>query len=320
MSRLYPLLFLPLLLLLPAGCQNPKAQPDLPDPPNPSLEESGFSYTNLAGQAAAEETQKLLEQAGIPAGDIQQVLEWAADFNSCMADCPGLSLAGDFTAQQGFTVDYGDETARNRHWYKTKGRRYPDILCRATAFALCQDKIAVESPLEQPDFDCWDPQNGWLISDGEIIFGRQAAEGQSPLSPYPLLNWDQQTIARYFTLFHPVPCSRQAGPGEMVQAVQRAWRQRGISFAEKPYSLLTFWRQNGDSLCVAHAALLAETAEGYLLFEKTNPESPYSAGKFSSLSAISQYLVEMMELDLNKYGVPMGPYLILQDTALLAQG
>lgn len=311
MFRPYPLLFsLLLLFVLSAGCQNQTAQPD---PPASDFAEDHFFYTNLAGETAVRQTQALLEESGIPAGTIEQVLQWASDFNSCMANCPSLSLAADFTFQEGFTVDYGDELSRNRHWYKTKNRRYPDILCRIAAFALCQDKISVKSPLEEPEFDCWDQQNSWLCSDGEILFGRQAGEGQSALSPYPLLHWDDQTIARYFTLFQPIPCPEGAEQQEMCQAIQQAWQQKGISFNKKDYTLLTFWRQNGDTLCIAHAALLAEIEEGFLLFEKTNPESPYSAAKFPSLDYAKSYLSAMMELDLSRYGVEMGSFLLLRD-------
>ena len=58
---------------------------------------------------------------------------------------------------------------------------------------------------------------------------------------------------------------------------------------------------------------MIETDNGYLLFEKTNTESPYAATKFSSTDQLKQYLYEMMNLNYVKYDSQMGTYVILQN-------
>ena len=103
----------------------------------------------------------------------------------------------------------------------------------------------------------------------------------------------------------------------MLQAIQEKWNEQEISFKDSAFSLITFWTQSGDRICASHAATLIETENGYLLFEKTNPESPYSAAKFSSTDEVKQYLYNMMNLDYSRYNEQMGTYLILQNDKLL---
>ena len=91
---------------------------------------------------------------------------------------------------------------------------------------------------------------------------------------------------------------------------------QGISFKENNFSLITFWAQSDDIVGVFHAAVLIETDSGYLLFEKTNPLSPYAATKFSSTDDVKQYIYNMMNLDYLKYGSQIGTYIILQNDRL----
>ncbi len=103
----------------------------------------------------------------------------------------------------------------------------------------------------------------------------------------------------------------------MLQAIQEKWNEQEISFKDSAFSFITFWTQSGDRICASHAATLIETENGYLLFEKTNPESPYSAAKFSSTDEVKQYLYNMMNLDYSKYNEQIGTYIILQNDKLL---
>lgn len=70
-------------------------------------------------------------------------------------------------------------------------------------------------------------------------------------------------------------------------------------------------------MAVSHAAVLAEAGKGYLLFEKTNPLSPYAATKFASADKVKRCLYHMMALDCARYDSQVGPYVILQNDRLL---
>lgn len=103
----------------------------------------------------------------------------------------------------------------------------------------------------------------------------------------------------------------------MLQAIQEKWNEQEISFKESAFSLITFWTQSGDKICVSHAATLIETDNGYMLFEKTNPTSPYAATKFSSTDGVKQYLYNMMDLDCSRYNTQIETYIIMQNDKLL---
>lgn len=270
-------------------------------------------YTNLNSENSVNEVKEILTDANIPSKSIDTVFDWVADFNDAMKSCPAFTLAGDFTAIDKDTVDYGDYYLMSTEWYKNSKKDYNDILCRIAAFELNRENISVKNQIPKENFNCWDENNSWLLSDGEIIFGEEASETNKSYRPHPLLNWDDNIISDYFTLFDPVEINGGCGEQEMLQAVKERWNGLGISFGEEKYSLITLWTQYENTTAVSHAATLAETDNGYLLFEKTNPESPYSAAKFASIDDVKRYLYGMMELDYSKYDSEVGTYIILQN-------
>lgn len=210
-------------------------------------------------------------------------------------------------------MDYGDYPTMSREWYRKNGRDYHDILCRILAFQLDRHSITVEKPVSREAFDCYDSETAWLYTDGDILFGREKTEEHRAYRPFPLLHWEEETVADYFTLFNPVPIQGEPTPEAMLSAVREEWQSRGVSFREGGCTLITFWTEYDGRLCASHAAVLAEAGEKLLLFEKTNPESPYSAALFSSAQEVKGYLYDMMALDYRQYDMEVGPFLILQN-------
>lgn len=277
-----------------------------------------LTYTNLDSEASVREVRDILLKAGIQTEYVDTVFRWVTDYNDCMRECPSFSLVGNFAAMEGMVVDYGEYAPMSNEWYKRNHRNYHDVLCRIVAFELNQDAISVGERLAKEQFDCWDENMSWLATDGDILFGREAVEGEhKAYVPFPLIDWSEETQADYFTLFDPIAVAADCSEQEMLQAIQEKWQEQRISFAETGCSLLTFWTQSGERLCVSHAAALIEMENGYLLFEKTNPESPYAATRFSSADEVKQYLYNMMELDYARYDSRVGTYVILQNDELL---
>lgn len=277
-----------------------------------------LTYSNLDSEASRKEVRDILTEAGIPADYVDAVLNWAVDYNGCMRECPSFSLVGDFITVEEMTVDYGEYYQMSTQWYKHNKRNYHDVVCRIVAYELNQDNISVGEVIREEEFDCWDEDTAWLATDGDILFGREAVEGEhKAYVPFPLIDWSKDMQAEYFTLFNPVYVAGQCGEQEMLQAIQEKWSEQEISFKESAFSLITFWTQSGDRIAASHAATLIETDNGYLLFEKTNPESPYAATRFSSVSDVKQYLYNMMNLDYSRYNDQIGTYVILQNDKLL---
>ena len=84
------------LLLLGTACQ--AVEPASETVP----EEAGtIWYSNLDSEAARQEVAARLIGAGITQERVNTVLDWAADYNSCMRGCKGFTLVGDFTPASG---------------------------------------------------------------------------------------------------------------------------------------------------------------------------------------------------------------------------
>ena len=277
-----------------------------------------LTYSNLDSESSVREVREMLTNAGIKTEYADTVLDWVTDYNNCMRECSSFTLIGDFITIDGMTVDYGDYPSMSREWYKRNHRNYHDVLCRIAAFELMQDNISVGEVIPKEKFDCWDENTAWLYTDGDILFGREAVEGEhKAYVPFPLIAWGEDIIANYFTLFNPIHISEGCSEQEMFQVIQAKWSEQGISFTENDISLITFWTQSSDRICASHAAVLIGTDNGYLLFEKTNPESPYAATKFSSTGEVKQYLYEMMSLDYVRYDSQIGTYIILKNDKII---
>lgn len=273
-----------------------------------------LTYTNLDSESSIGEVRDILIKAGIQTEYVDTVLDWATDYNNSMRECSSFSLVGDFVTTDGTTVDYGEYYPMSTEWYRRNNRNYPDVLCRVVAFELMQDNISVSEVIAKDSFNCWDENTSWLYTDGDILFGREAESYE----PYPLIDWNDDIIADYFTLFDPTPISEGCSEQEMFQIIQEKWNKHGVSFTENSFSLITFWTQSYNIICVSHAAVLVETDRGYLLFEKTNPMSPYAATIFSTTDEVKQYLYDMMELDCSRYNSKVGTYIILQNDKLFS--
>lgn len=313
------------IFLLCSACGNTKyhdnkgnAKVDDEVPKTDAVSQNKLTYSNLDSESSMKEVQDILTKAGIQTNYVDTVLGWVTDYNNSMRGCPSFSLIGDFVTVDGMAVDYGEYPPMSVQWYKHNNRNYHDVLCRIVAYELNHDNISVGKVIKKEKFDCWDENTSWLSTDGDIFFGREAVEGEhKEYVPFPLLHWSEDMQAEYFTMFNPIKITEQCSEKEMLRAIQEKWREQEISFKEGAFSLITFWTQSSNRIFASHAATLIETDNGYLLFEKTNPQSPYAATKFSSANEVKQYLYNMMNLDYSRYNDQIGTYIILQNDKLL---
>lgn len=290
----------------PSASPSPSAAVTL-DPDTPRIPDGTLVYTNLNGEAAKAEVFARLTAAGIPQADADALSAWVDDYNTVMEHCPSFTLEPDFTEIQAPAVDYGDYYDMNHAWFKSGGRDDYDPLCRVAAYRLMRSFLTAENTIPSDQWQCQN-ENQWLYSDWSI------------LSTYILMDLTEEDQARYFTLWDPVSVPDRAGEDEIYQAVLSQWGERGVSFQAGPVSLITIWRQSSGghgSACAAHAAVLIEDGEGYLLFEKTNPEAPYQATKFSSLEQVKTYMLDSLAFDLAKDGIDPGVCAVLQNDQLL---
>lgn len=153
-----------------------------------------------------------------------------------------------------------------------------DINCRIAAFTLMQDAISCN----QKDMQASE------IIDAEIF------------SSHYLLDFSQEKLLMYNAIFSYVPVSDDIGGQEALAAILANWEEQGISFNESvPMQLICVYVQNpnSDYLQVAHAAVLLQKDENYMLLEKYNPKQPYLSSIFCDMESVILYLNHRLNQD-----------------------
>ena len=314
----YKMVFLVLSLLLAitilVGCSNRQNLENDKQKNNKLSEEKSISkignntnkeliYSNLNSETSMNEIKSIFKDSGIENKSIDNVLVWVKDYNSVMKNCESFSLVGDFTTIQDKTIYYSDYPTISREWFRKNNRDYFDVLCRIVVFELNKGNITINKTLSREKFACWNEDESWLYSDGVAIFGREAFKGDySKLQSFPMLDWNDEDIQKYFTLFNPIEIKNNCTEEDMSKAINKRFEEYGISFKENSYSLIGLWMQDGNQIAMSHSATLFEIKNGFILFEKVNPEEPYVAVKFSDANEIKAYLYERVKLEDDEYG------------------
>jgi len=263
-----------------------------------------LNYSNLTGEAVRNEVKEILSIAGIPENQIEKVFEWVKDYNSCMGSCENFNLKDDFDSVSAYAIDYGDYYPMSTMWFKTNRRDYGDILCRLAAYKLLSDFISVGNPLDKSEWECYSDTQ-WLYSDYDAICNN------------PLVDFGESEMEKYFSLYSPIEIKTECSEQEMNESIIKAWEKRGISFEEGKCSLITIWLQSDGLTAAGHAAVLAENGSELLLFEKTNPQSPYQATKFSDLEQVKRYMFESVDLESARYGLETGTYIVMKNNKII---
>ncbi len=301
------LLYLLLATTILAGCSNKQKDNEMSEEKSISKIENDANkeliYSNLNSETSMNEIKSIFKDSGIENKYIDNVLVWVNDYNSVMKNCESFSLVGDFTTIQDKTIYYSDYPTISREWFRKNNRDYFDVLCRIVAFELNKGNITINKTLSREKFACWNEDESWLYSDGVAIFGRAAVKGEYLKSkPFPMLDWNDEDIERYFTLFNPIEVKDDCTEEDMSKAINNRFEEYGISFKENSYSLVGLWTHSGNQIAMSHAATLFEVKNGFMLFEKVNPVEPYVAVKFSNANEIKTYLYERVKLEDAEYG------------------
>lgn len=301
------LLYLLLATTILAGCSNKQKDNEMSEEKSISKIENDANkeliYSNLNSETSMNEIKSIFKYSGIENKYIDNVLVWVNDYNSVMKNCESFSLVGDFTTIQDKTIYYSDYPTISREWFRKNNRDYFDVLCRIVAFELNKGNITINKTLSREKFACWNEDESWLYSDGVAIFGRAAVKGEYLKSkPFPMLDWNDEDIERYFTLFNPIEVKDDCTEEDMSKAINNRFEEYGISFKENSYSLVGLWTHSGNQIAMSHAATLFEVKNGFMLFEKVNPVEPYVAVKFSNANEIKTYLYERVKLEDAEYG------------------
>lgn len=180
----------------------PREAAELANTAYPDAHLAGLTYSNLASSAAVEEVRAALLDSGVEAARVETVMAWVAGFNDCMRGCPSFELVGDFRQIEDGVVDYGSYYEKSTQWFKANKRDYHDVLCRIVAFELGAPNVTVAHPVPREAWPAGEFED--MGTDGFILFGGAAGNYHGAYVSYPLLSWDDDALATYWTLFCPI--------------------------------------------------------------------------------------------------------------------
>ena len=246
-----------------------------------------LTYSNLVDTATQEEVQKALIAAGISEQNVTSFLESVALFNQTVGDKAGLVPKG-FVTIDSLLPKY-DEVAIQSIW-TSKYPMFQGYNCRLTSFTLLRDLIAFPA----------DKKFATKEEDEVLFIDRESLHN----TPKKFFTPEEEN--NFFTLFTEVPTTNTKDINTHLQAMQQAWKERGIDFRYKndptKASLISavFHSQitpEENTLFVGHVGVLVPF-EGKLLFiEKLAFQEPYQAIKFANRTQLSDYLMNRYDVE-----------------------
>ena len=273
------LILITILSLGAISCQQKKATTEKTSIP--------LTYSNLVDTATQDEVQKALTAAGIAEQNVASFLESVALFNQTVGDKVGLVPKG-FVTIDSLLPKY-DEVAIQSIW-TSKYPMFQGYNCRLTSFTLLRDLIAFPA----------DKKFATKEEDEVLFIDRES------LNNTPKKFFTPEEENNFFTLFTEVPTTNTKDINTHLQAMQQAWKERGIDFRYKndptKASLISavFHSQitpEENTLFVGHVGVLVPF-EGKLLFiEKLAFQEPYQAIKFANRTQLSDYLMNRYDVE-----------------------
>ena len=273
------LILITILSLGAISCQQKKATTEKTSIP--------LTYSNLVDTATQDEVQKALTAAGIAEQNVASFLESVALFNQTVGDKAGLVPKG-FVTIDSLLPKY-DEVAIQSIW-TSKYPMFQGYNCRLTSFTLLRDLIAFPA----------DKKFATKEEDEVLFIDRES------LNNTPKKFFTPEEENNFFTLFTEVPTTNTKDINTHLQAMQQAWKERGINFRYKndptKASLISavFHSQitpEENTLFVGHVGVLVPF-EGKLLFiEKLAFQEPYQAIKFANRTQLSDYLMNRYDVE-----------------------
>ena len=280
---------LTLLSLVAIACQEKKAPTTAAaETPQEAQEKAAptLTYSNLVDTPTQEKVQQALTAAGISAQHVAAFLESVALFNRTAGAKANLIPEG-FVTIDSLLPKY-DEVAIQTDWM-AKYSAFQGYNCRLTSFTLLRDLIAF------PD------KKFASKGEDEVLFIDRESLRNAPKKLFTPAEEND-----FFALFTEVPTTNTKDIHIHLQAMQQAWRERGITFRYKDdptkASLISavFHSQitpEENMLFVGHVGVLVPY-EGKLLFiEKLAFQEPYQAIIFANRTELSDYLMNRYDVE-----------------------
>lgn len=284
------LLLMSFLSLAAIACQEKKAPTTAAaETPQETQEKAAptLTYSNLVDTPTQEKVQQALIAAGISQAHAAAFLESVALFNQTAGAKANLIPEG-FVTIDSLLPKY-DEVAIQSDWM-SKYPAFQGYNCRLTSFTLLRDLISFPTGKK---FDS--------KAEDEVLFIDRESLRNAPKKLFTPAEEND-----FFALFTEVPTTNTKDINLHLQAMQKAWKARGIAFryANDPTkaSLISvvFHSQltpEENMIFVGHVGVLLPF-EGKLLFiEKLAFQEPYQAILFANRTELSDYLMNRYDVE-----------------------
>ena len=280
---------LTLLSLAAIACQEKKAPTTAAaETPQEAQEKAAptLTYSNLVDTPTQEKVQQALTAAGISAQHVAAFLESVALFNQTAGAKANLVPEG-FVTIDSLLPKY-DEVAIQTDWM-AKYSAFQGYNCRLTSFTLLRDLIAF------PD------KKFASKGEDEVLF-----IDRESLRNVPKKFFTPAEENNFFALFTEVSTTNTKDINTHLQAMQRAWKERGITFRYKgdptKASLISavFHSQitpEENMLFVGHVGVLVPYEGKHLFIEKLAFQEPYQAIIFANRTELSDYLMNRYDVE-----------------------
>lgn len=236
-------------------------------------EEQYLTYTNLVDQATQQEVKNQLITAGIQEEIANEFIDWVNEYNNNVTSTAVLQ-AGYQSVNQS-PVDYSEVYINEE--YREDGTLKLGMNCRLTSYLLFQQFIEAKQELAS-----YDP---YLMFDVEAIEMEKR---------YETFNKE-----KFITIFEPVAVETDSTLEDHIDAIEAAWKSRGISIQDNgKVSLITMYLHDNyeNKRFVGHTGILLDLEDELLLIEKYGWNEPFQATKFKSENDMVNYLLSRPDL------------------------
>ncbi len=246
-------------------------------------------YSNLLDTSSQKELKKDLENAGIPAKDIESFFQQVNYFNSSINEY-GLVKEG-FKEKIKLEPDY--DPYEMQDLWDEKNPEFIGYNCRITSYNLMKDLIDI-GDYEKESSDI-------------LIFDENSIEN-SPISIF-----NQNEIDGFRTLYHPIKTDNNQDLEVQVGKVKDYWKSKNISFKNEGTSLISvFFHEEDGYLFIGHVGVLIPDNKGNLLFiEKVAFQEPYQVIRFKDRSDLNDYLMKKYNISWGQNTIP--PFIMEND-------
>lgn len=238
-------------------------------------EQDGIVYSNLVDEKTQNEVAGYLKEAGVSDDRVSLFLDWVKEMNGNIKTASAFHDG--FTSAGSNQVNYDDVTLVN--YEGPDGNVITDMNCRLTAYLLYGQFMNATELKE--DYDPF------------LMFDVEAIDQEERFASF------RDNKNKFITIFDPVKVKEGSTLEEHMEAIQKAWKERGITMEDNGnISLVTLYLHDTlDNLrFIGHTGVLLKQEDGLMFVEKYGWNMPFQCTKFDNEEELVRYVLDRNDL------------------------